>query len=311
MNKIIIKSLMLSYLILNTCFLFSQNIYSAKVIQPDTIQTPSICIVSVNDNNHNIIVWEKEINDYIDYYNIYRESTEETDKWNNIGSTSQMVTAIFVDSTAESLKQSYRYKISAVDTCGNESSLSSMHKTVNLSVLKNINNAYSLIWDEYEGFQVKNYNIYRGKSVENLKLIASAASGNFNYNDDFITDEKIYYKIEAIAPYACNSNNLKSAQSIESISSSYSNYVSSGISAENKPIIKPNPFSENTTITFPNIEHSPYTLSIYDLTGAIVLQKVTNENTINLSKGKLNYGFYIIVLSGDHVYKGKIVITEY
>jgi hypothetical protein len=312
-HKLLIFSIIGIGCILTPTYLLSQNIYSAKVIQPQPITTPSICIVNVSNDNKNVVVWEKTVDSFIDFYKIYRESTQQTGKWDYVGKTMYTSNSVFVDSTSEPLKQSYRYKISSVDKCGNETSLSTTHKTMNLSILKSANNTYSLIWDEYEGFSVSSYKIYRGTTVDNLKLIGSTTAGNFNYNDNFSPDGAIYYQIEVVSPNQCDASKLKSTTIYSSSRSNIVSNISTGFNNSTKIeflIVQPNPFNERTILNFENSNHLVYLLNIYNVTGNLVRQQSINSSSVEIKRDGLSDGLYFIELKGNRTIKGRFIISK-
>ena len=94
--------------------------------------TPSICIVTVDSaTGKNLIVWEKS--GPIGWmYHIYKEGTQ-ANVYFGIGGVPYDSLSIFLDSLADPRQRSWRYKISCVDTCFNESDLSSVHKTMHLT----------------------------------------------------------------------------------------------------------------------------------------------------------------------------------
>ncbi|MFC2112497.1 right-handed parallel beta-helix repeat-containing protein [Bacteroidota bacterium] len=73
--------------------------------------------------------------------------------------------------------------------------------------------------------------------------------------------------------------------------------------------IFPNPFSEETTIEFPNPVHSEYRMFLRDLSGKIVLSEgeITGDRVL-IRKNNLNPGVYFIELRGEKILRGKLVI---
>lgn len=73
--------------------------------------------------------------------------------------------------------------------------------------------------------------------------------------------------------------------------------------------IYPNPFSEITTIQFDDTDLSGYRLSVYNISGTKVLEmKDIKSNKVELEKGNLPAGIYIIELKGNKIYRRKIII---
>ena len=73
--------------------------------------------------------------------------------------------------------------------------------------------------------------------------------------------------------------------------------------------IYPNPFSEKTTIQFDDTDLSGYRLSVYNISGTKVLEmRDIRSDKIELEKGSLPAGIYIIELKGNKIYRNKIII---
>ncbi|HOX74213.1 MAG TPA: T9SS type A sorting domain-containing protein [Bacteroidales bacterium] len=73
--------------------------------------------------------------------------------------------------------------------------------------------------------------------------------------------------------------------------------------------IYPNPFSEKATIQFDDTYLSGYMLTVYNISGTKVMEiKDIRSDKIELEKGALPAGIYIVELKGDRVYRNKIII---
>lgn len=124
-------------------------------------QQEQICIVLVDSTTgKNLIVWEKTPNVATDYYKIWKESTT-AGVYNLIGTVPYNNLSQFTDTSSHPQQQSDRYKISVVDTCGNESQMSTAHRTLHLSVSQGFPSGVELNWqDSYEGFTFYTYQLY-------------------------------------------------------------------------------------------------------------------------------------------------------
>jgi hypothetical protein len=93
-----------------------------------------ICLVTVDPSTGtNLLVWEKPIiQGGIASYNIYRE-TSQYGVFQLIANQPYSEESIYTDPIANPQIRSWRYKIAAVDTCGNISDLSPHHKNYSLS----------------------------------------------------------------------------------------------------------------------------------------------------------------------------------
>jgi len=173
-------------------------------ISVTTLPTDSICLVSVMDStNDNIIVFEKHVQGPIQYYKIYKESTV-ANVYDSIGFIPADSAGLFIDTAVNPMVQAYRYKISSVDSCGNETNLSNAHKTIHLTINQGLPGQWNLIWNNYEGVFINTYRIWRSDSLgQNWALIDSVAGNMTSYTDLNPPPGPIHYQIEIISSYMC------------------------------------------------------------------------------------------------------------
>jgi len=108
----------------------TSNFFDLTFLHP--YENTVLCIATVDPiQAHNKVVFENTQNVRTDHYNVYRENgsylllgTVQADNSPSLQ---------FVDMTSVPAQQAYRYKVSAVDTCGNESSLSIYHSTLKIN----------------------------------------------------------------------------------------------------------------------------------------------------------------------------------
>ncbi len=289
------------------------------------MDSPVICLVSVDSTDKNVIYWEKPVSAGIDSFNIYKE-TNVTNVYQKIGSIGYNENGIFVDTLSKPKIQSNKYKLSIIDICGFESDKSVPHKTMHLSINQGFNNVWNLIWEPYEGVTVSTYYIYRGVNKKDLELIGTTSASNTQYSDLSAPAGNVYYQIEIVSPVECNipDNGLKSTS--ETIGTSRSNMVSytqTGIAESTfKPTrlyVYPIPAKEilyiqsNATGYLKSENESQYLksenkiyvlegyLRICDLTGKIVkdLQFKSSKPEIDISD--LTSGFYIIKIETEDI----------
>jgi hypothetical protein len=162
-----------------------------------TLEQPIICKVTHDDKFHkNMIIWEKQTGFGTAYYNIYEESTT-PGEYTKIGSNPFNDECVFIDNNSNPRKEAQKYKISAVDSFGNESSLSPYHKTIYLNVYKESDNKNHLIWNSYEGKITGTYYIYSGKNINKMELIDSVQSDITEYFDFISSPEIQFYFVSA------------------------------------------------------------------------------------------------------------------
>ena len=73
--------------------------------------------------------------------------------------------------------------------------------------------------------------------------------------------------------------------------------------------IYPNPFNDKTIIEFSNPDNTCFQLIITDITGKVIkfIENI-HTNKVEVERGKLSSGFYIIELRGERIYRDRIII---
>jgi hypothetical protein len=182
---------------------YSYDTVTAERIQP--YEEQEICVVTV-DEGKVIVAWQRTYNENIWYTNIYRESSQ-TDVYDKLDSIFIDDIQAYIDPTADPRVKSYKYRISVVDSCGNESEMSAPHKTLHLRANVAINGGVNLAWTHYEGQSIKSYEIRRGPTQGTATdLITTVASSENSYFYDAPTTDvgDYYYVVEAVLPYVCD-----------------------------------------------------------------------------------------------------------
>lgn len=279
-------------------------------IAEDPPPVQPICMVTVDTlTGKNLIIWEKSGLPEIDYYNIYRE-TSRSGEYQLIGSRDVDSLSIFLDSIADPNIRSWRYRISAVDTCGNESRLSEPHKTIHLTMNLGVGGTVNLIWDHYEGFEVGTYEVYRYSSAAGWENLASLPSNLTSYTDDNPPeDEELYYMIEVDHPSGgCTATEGKSS----TYDTSRSNRTKttdvksaiSGIESLYHLLIYPNPAKEWLTVEVGKDNLRVVVIEIVDIKGQIIYQKQCHVSGDYLEKNiplnSISPGLYILRLRIDN-----------
>jgi hypothetical protein len=215
----------------NQSIILTQGFQQSFAFSP-SVEQPVICLVTLDTfTQKNMVVWERQGGFRTAFYNIYRESTT-AGVYIKIGSRLFDSISSFVDNNSNPRKQAYRYRISAVDSLGNESSFSPVHKTIHLTANKGTSNENHLIWTGYEGKSFGTYYIYRGKKINNLILIDSIQSSLTQYSDFTANSGIQYYMVSAkflgecypskvrahtnSGPYSQSASNLKEYSAIQS-----------------------------------------------------------------------------------------------
>jgi photosystem II stability/assembly factor-like uncharacterized protein len=241
-----------------------------------------ICLVSVDlDTWKNTVIWEKTANAGIDYYNVYRESNV-SGKYDSIGTVFYNELSVFVDQGTSPRTQQYLYKISAVDTCGNESGLSNYHKTILLQY-DGSSGGVNLRWDKYEiegvPLNFDSYIIYRSTDSTDLKKVYTISGSLNSWIDTSIVANsmKHYYRIAGVKGDTCYPAKFKDKKAgtgpySQSMSNIEDNRLQVGINDlrndMNNLMIYPNPFRQQTRITYSLDRPSEVKIEIFNLLGA-------------------------------------------
>ena len=198
------------------------------------LPTDSICIVAIDSlTDHPIIVFEKHISGPIDYYKIYRESNV-AGIFDSIGFLPADSAGVFMDTNANVNIRQYAYKISNIDSCGNESDLSAAHKTMHLQINAGAGSTWNLIWTPYEGVFVQSYEIWRGTDTISMVNIGTVPGSNTTYTDLTPPSGGLYYMVRIVSAYVCHPYNYKGKTSYNSSRSNNANngMVNTPVSAD-------------------------------------------------------------------------------
>jgi hypothetical protein len=288
----------------------------ADITIPAVLDPVPICMVTVDTaTEHNMIIWQEPYYpESLSAFNIYRE-TEGYEVFELIGTRLINEESFYIDTdrVANTAVKSWKYKLSVVDTCGNESELYGFHKTMHLEVNEGPGNTMILTWDNYSGFDYFTCHIYRYSPEEGLVKIFSKASTPeliFNtYTDLTPPDSGYNYFIEIESPYSCTSQ--KKATSHNSVRSNKAKQVSStGIKSPGLPEnllnmgLYPNP-NNGTFILILNFQNPEVLLiRIYDSNGRLVTERKT---AVQLSRHEENFN---LDGSGPGVYFIQVITNE-
>jgi 3D (Asp-Asp-Asp) domain-containing protein len=282
-----------------------------------------ICVVTIDSlTGKNLIVWEKTPGAGVVTYNIYRERN--IGVYDKIGSVDVNSLSIFIDPTATPENRSYLYRITIVDTCGNESILAEnpYHRPSFLQYV-DADGGINLIWTDYYiqgiadiGEYLTSYIIYRGIDSTDLTEYQSVGSiNNFTDTDPDALSRRYYYRVAGILKDLCNPTVGKKAGTgpySQSMSNIEDNRLKTSVLDFVHSIslsVSPNPFNKSATLRFNNPDEYPYTLYIMDLSGKIcriVENLITNQYI--LEREDLKPGFYFVELRGPRIIRSKIVI---
>jgi len=257
----------------------------------------SICMVSVGNDNKNIIIWQKPNNPSPDSFFIYRESLSQTDIYDLIAKVPFSAQSVDTDESSNALIQSNKYKIAAVyNNFITKKCIA--HKTMHLNINKGQGNTWNLMWESYEGFEVSSYRIYRGSSLSNMALIGSTSGSSTSYSDLLAPDGDIYYQIEVVAPYSCNT--LKSAEYSSSRSNIATNSTNSISSIIDKNYINIYPVPVKDVLNFKSNLIGTYDIAVLSIYGRSIMSIRLKEGENSLDVTSLSKGFYFLKLNDNN-----------
>jgi len=146
---------------------------------------------------------------------------------------------------------------------------------------------YDFVWYFGDGKSLESnsssvFHEYQDNGLYDVKLVA--------YENDFGSVDSLVYEDFVYTGISTQVDN------IESIQNSILN-------------IQPNPFRNNTIISFDNPDNDIYTLRVIDLNGKLI-RKMDNirSNSIELSRSNLPSGIYFVELSGKITARAKLLI---
>lgn len=260
-----------------------------------------ICISTVDSvtSSKNILVWTKPISASIDSFRIYRQISS---TFKRLASVPYNSLSLFTDSLNVNPKSgSYKYRISAFTTGGIESVLSNTNETMYLQVTNPTWPAYNLTWNDYCGFPVSKYYIYRDANHTNSwTKIDSVGWGTNVFIDSFPPTDSSIYRIEAVPIQPCFvtiKNQEPQSTSVKSSKSNSSDRLATGINDHTiepfSVLIYPNPNFGEFSIYSANFSvKNPCEIKIYSILGELVHEEKIHDIKVKISLEKIPKGIY-------------------
>jgi PKD repeat protein len=289
-----------------------KSLVSFNITHDAPLDNP-ICMVTVDSStNTNLLVWNKLVTAQVSHYNIYKESSQ-NGLYYMVDTVNNTSLSEWTDPVANPQVRSWKYKISVVDNCGDESYVSVEHKTIHLNVNQGLGGVYNLIWDEYTGFAYSTFNIFRYTQSGGWQQIATVPSNVLSYTDATPPVNTYSYRVDAVPNFSCtpttryaNGGNGTLA-SINSTHSNIKTVIQSPTGVENELLgehmnLYPNPTDGTFNLVYPSSKEG-YRLSVYDAIGQLVYSAEipkeqaefgTNTKSINLTGA--TQGIYIVSL---------------
>lgn len=182
---------------------------STQVQIQNLIPTQDVCVVTVDTvaADHNIVIWEKDAGvGNIDSFYIYREIT--TNSYQKIGAVDYSALSLYEDFTANPNSTSYKYRITALDTCGSEGSAGLYHKSIHLQYSGLGNFQWTFYEIENTSNQVASYNFWRDDLGNgNWQILQTVSGSTSSFTDvDYASYPNAIYRVDLnwIGGYQCS-----------------------------------------------------------------------------------------------------------
>jgi len=254
---------------------------STHVIVIDTVLGLNICLVTVDSLSlYNQVAWDKPVTAQIDSFRIYREISS---SFVHIGSVPYSAYSVYKDSIflappANPNNTNYRYKISAIDACQNESEIGGHHRTIFLQANQGVGQTVNLNWITYEGATVNQYYIFRDSTGSgNLDLIDSVPGANMVYTDNNPSQNitTLRYVLGVDWGVTCNPS-LRNAE----------------------PNVNPLAAINNTKSNLKSLFYDPSSISEWVLNNLFILAPNPNAGTVMINVGQKLSGAVLNVYDG-------------
>lgn len=268
---------------------------------------PEVCLVTVDTlDEKNIIVWERPTIGGIKEFVIYREtSTPGVYRYigtNPIDSLTQMK-----DTLANTDLHTWKYKISAIDSCGVETGVSEIeHRPIYLTVDTNGVGLPSLVWTSYMGRPYSDYVVKRNANGTGWVDVVTLPASQNSFVDLNCPSGSIEYSIEVLFTSTCNSTRGAINTSRSNIKSPNSLIV--GVK-ENKinasqVTLYPNPSSADFTVSLTERVKENANIEVVNSLGQIIynseIAKGNKTQTINAASWMT--GIYFVRIIGSEVH---------
>jgi hypothetical protein len=259
---------------------------------------PDISSVTISEETNNMLVfWQKPQTDYIDFYTIYRERNDAPGVYDTLGTISYKDLSVFVDQNVDPKQNSWRYKLSATDFCGNESKMSySEYKSIHLNYNMANDNTITLQWDGYEGMAFDRYSIFKITKDGKVK-VAEVSPFCTRYSEklelgtigyvvgvEFLDtiDITSYAQLKAESgPFSLAMSNIAELENVSTKDVSLT--PNANVSVKQNTIVVDNPNKSS--------------IAVYDILGQTVAKN--NSHTSNITIPVAQKGIYLVIVGNE------------
>ncbi len=253
----------------------------------------------------NEVVWEKAGIETAKQYNIYRENSSSV--FVKIDSQVSNIFSTYIDTGSYPIVQSYSYRITLTDSCGNESPLdsSSTHTTIHLTASLGVGGVVNLNWNLYVGKTITTQNIIRSAGGGAFVSIGSVANTVTSYTDAAPPSGSLVYMISTLSVNGCSPTaRTTSGSGYENITSNPANVGgTTGLTNLADPFtvqIRPNPTTDNLNISSTTVIDN---VTVTNAIGQKVFASDYSDKNVTINLGLLPPGVYSIKINNSSVYK--------
>ncbi len=273
----------------------------------DTIQVTTLIPIGEEECyvGFDTLTWKNDVNWTVnlpgnaDSVRIYKETS--LNVWTLIGTVSKTVDH-FLDMASLPQQQSYSYKIALVDTCGNESNLSSFHTTISLlSAYDQPSNTYGFTWSAYDGIIVNDYYLYGIYGNGTVTQVGSVPGNQFMFNYLNPDPGFVKYFVGFETPDCDAKTNIVVKSNWVLRDSLLTSVHEVGIIPF---AVYPNPASSQLTI---NIGVEDFQVNVLTTIGQVVLSE---HNVKTLDVSSLSKGLYIMQVTANGTTSEKKIIIN-
>lgn len=261
------------------------DFYSIFTVDAVSPALQPICMITVDSaTTTNLVVWDKVEPTSVSYYKIYRE-TINPDEFILIDTVQNTNISLFNDVMASPIAQSWRYKISAVDACGNEGPLSGAHKTMHITTNDLGNGVFQAVWNPYYGVEYDTYILYRYTALTGWQEIETLPAIINSFVDTPPNTIDLDYMVELDLNFICTAEKAQDFNTTRSNKDKGSFVIGEGTGNSNNELSEAN-----------------ITLDVYPNPTSDVLN-------IEISANGVNRELYLVTVDGQQVYSAKLNAT--
>lgn len=269
--------------------------------------SPEVCLVTVDTlDEKNIIVWERPAIGGIKEFVIYRE-TSTPGIYRYIGTNPIDSLTEMKDTLANTDLHTWKYRISAIDSCGVETGVSEIeHRPIFLTVDTNNVGLPSLVWTSYMGRPYSDYVVKRNVNGTGWVDVVTLPASQNSFVDVNCPSGSIEYTIEALFTTTCNSTRgaINTTRSNIKSPSSFIVGLKGNTAITNNVNLFPNPSQDNFTVSLANKAKETVNIEVVNALGQVVYTTTINESSksATIAAANWNNGVYFVRINSTELH---------